>query len=357
MKDDLVSDVPAQSLLVNVFDVAKNGVAFRRLMNRAGRVPLVLDSGGYQLYLAEGKDGFNPIFNPQLPLSKSARNFNLMPEHVVDVTAQVNPDIVMAQDFPIRKIQGALEQQREFYRKFPFNRDWALRTSQLMIQRGLDTNRLFIPIQCYTIEQFKIFYRCIRNCAFGGLSMPVRNLRLERILDFLLEMHDFGVRCVHVLGTSAAKTITLSAFMARHFFRWVSLDSTTWLMMADSGKYLDCNDLREIKVGQKDPISRTTALDCECTWCRRYIDFGNIIDMEPGFKTGFLYRHNFTVTEYFARNAYANAISAAMLEQFVQRNFSNIAIRNETISAIRKAERAIIDRRQGQQTATQLQVA
>ena len=238
MKDDIVSDVPVGSLLVNVFSVAKNGVAFRRLMNRAGRIHLTLDSGGYQLYLAEGKDDFNPIFDPQLPLSQSAKNFNLTPEHVVDVAVNMNPnpDIVMGLDYPIRKIKGALEQQKEFYKKFLKNRDWALRTSELMIHRGLDTNKLFLPVQCYTIEQFKIFYHCIRNCAFGGLSMPVRNLKVERILDFMLHMYDWGVMRVHLLGTTAAKTLTLSAFMARHFFDWVSLDSTTWLMAAENAQ-------------------------------------------------------------------------------------------------------------------------
>jgi queuine/archaeosine tRNA-ribosyltransferase len=171
--------------------------------------------------------------------------------------------------------------------------------------------------------------------------MPVRNLKLDKILEFLLKMHDWGISRVHLLGTTAAKTVTLSAYMARHYFRWLSLDSATYLLEASFGHYLAGEDLRALNVGNKAPIDRATQITCGCYWCRHYTTFGDIIDFERRHKSGFLYRHNFMAINNFARNAYANAVSAVMLEQFVRDNFRNQGVANETINAVRKAEQLI----------------
>ena len=336
---DILSDVPAQSLLVNVPWVEKNYAAFQSLMRRANWKRTMLDSGGYQLFLAEHKAGFNPIFDERQPLSISPWSFNITPKHVVDVAERINPDIVMASDFPIRKLTGNDEQQKEFFRKLQFNREWAHRTSDLMIERGLDTTRLFIPVQCYTLSQFNIFRRLIHGCAFGGMSMPVRNLSLQDIYYFLLEMYDCGVTRIHLLGTTAAKIIALAAYMARHFFRWVSLDSTTWRSAADYGKYLASEDLRQLNVGRQAPINPRTLITCRCKWCRYYMDYGSIIDMDHVSKLSFLHRHNIMATDTFARTAYLNSTSAASLESFVNSRFRNQRFAQEIVKVVNEAER------------------
>jgi len=57
-----------------------------------------------------------------------------------------------------------------------------------------------MPIQCYSVEQFDRFMNLIRGTEFDGLSMPVRNLNLRGISDFLMRFHELGVRKVHLLG-------------------------------------------------------------------------------------------------------------------------------------------------------------
>jgi tRNA-guanine family transglycosylase len=338
---DIADDIPVEALLVNTPDVLKNLNRYRELIQAARPSFKMLDSGGYQIFLKENKAGLQMTFNDDEEFCMTSKKFNIAPRHVVDAAALITPDIVVALDFPIRKLTGDSRQRAEFYMKLPFNRRWALRTSELMTQRGLDTNTLFIPVQCYDIRQFQIFYRCIRGCAFGGFSMPVRNLKLDEILQFLLQMHDWGITRVHLLGTTAAKTVALSAYMARHFFDWVSLDSATYRLAAGYGQYLASEDMRVIKVGHKDPVARTTQITCGCNWCRYYQDFGGIIDLERRHKAGFLYRHNFMAIDDFARNAYANATSAAMLERFVRISFNNEGVANETIQAVREAEQFI----------------
>jgi tRNA-guanine family transglycosylase len=338
---DIADDIPVGALLVNTPDVLKNFTRYRELIQAARPSFRMLDSGGYQIFLKENKVGVHMTFDDDKEFCMTSKEFNIGPRHVVDVAERIAPDIVVALDFPIRKITGDSGQRFEFFKKLPFNRRWALKTSELMIQRGLDTDKLFIPIQCYNIPQFEIFCRLISGCVFGGMSMPVRNLKLNAILEFLLKMHEYRVTQVHLLGTTSAKAITLSAFMARHVFDWVSLDSATYRLAAGYGQYLASEDLRIINVGYKDPVDGNTRVTCRCPWCRRYRDFGAIIDFERRHKTGFLYRHNFVATENFARNAYANATSAAMLERFVRISFNNEGIANETIQAVREAEQFI----------------
>jgi tRNA-guanine family transglycosylase len=338
-----------EAILVNAPDVLKNFNKYQQLIQVAGPRYTMLDSGGYQLYLQENKTGVRITFDEEEDFCMSPTRFNISPRHVVDVAARINPDIVVALDYPVRKLTGDSEQRAEFYKKLPFNMRWALRTSELMIQRGLDTNTLFIPVQCYDTRQFRIFYSCIQGCEFGGFSMPVRNLKLDKILEFLLRMHGWGVFRAHLLGTTSAKTLALSAFMARHLFDWVSLDSATYRLTAGYGQYLASEDLRIINVGHKDPVARTTPITCRCNWCRYYRTFGDIIDLERSHKSSFLYRHNLVTTFAFARNAYANAASAASLVQFISNNFKNRSIANETINAVREAEQVLFS---GSSTAT-----
>lgn len=341
MDIDLAGDIPLEAILLNAPDVLNNFNKCRQLIQVARPRYRMLDSGGYQLYLRENKPGCHITFDEEDDFCMSSSRFNISPRHVLDAAHSINANIVVALDYPIRKLTGASEQRVEFYRKLPFNKRWALRTSELMSQRCHDTNMLFIPVQCYDVRQFEIFYYCVRECAFGGFSMPVRNLKLDNILEFLLKMHEWGISRVHLLGTTAAKTITLAAYMARHFFRWLSLDSATYRLAAGYGQYLAKEDLRVIRVGNKNPVDRTGQITCRCPWCRHYTEFGNIIDMEPSLKSGFLYRHNLTVTTNFARDAYANAVSAAMLGRFVTNNFNNRGVADETINAVKKAEYVI----------------
>jgi len=136
MSIDLADDIPLEALLVNTPDVLKNFRKYEELIQAARPSLKMLDSGGYQIFLKENKEGIHMTFNDDEEFCMTSERFNIGPRHVVDAAEQVNPDIAVALDFPIRKLTGYSGQRAEFYMKLPFNWRWALRTSEIMTQPG-----------------------------------------------------------------------------------------------------------------------------------------------------------------------------------------------------------------------------
>ena len=151
---------------------------------------------------------------------------NLTPQHVVKAAQKINPDIMISLDFPIFTLSDQGEQEFEFRKKLGCNSSWAKETAELR-QIYCPSINLFVPVQCYTLKQFDMFYDYIKDINFDGFSMPVRNMDLKEIALFLIKFYQMGIRKVHLLGTFSFFTIALAAYMARHLFDWISLDATT----------------------------------------------------------------------------------------------------------------------------------
>ena len=114
------------SLLINVPQYAASDSMIRetvRLMKASRAKTIMLDSGGYQLLVAEGQ-GKKITCDYSTPIELSEK-VNLAPKHVIDVARRLMPDIMVALDFPIRKISNPAEQEIEFNRKLGFNARWA----------------------------------------------------------------------------------------------------------------------------------------------------------------------------------------------------------------------------------------
>ena len=73
---------------------------------------------------------------------------------------------------------------------------------------------LFLPIQCYTLEDLAHFMRQIEGITFDGLSIPVRALNLKEVTLFLMEFHRLGIKNVHIIGTTYFPMVALSAYFA-----------------------------------------------------------------------------------------------------------------------------------------------
>ena len=177
---------------------------------------LMNDSGGYQIYLAE-KNGKAMTFDPERPLMITKKCFNLAPRHVIEKAIEMNADSMVALDYPIRKLKDPKARRKEFQKKLPYNVAWAIETAELR-KKDCPGINLFIPVQAYNLKQFEEFYEKIKGIDFDGFSLPVRNMSMKDIAMFLLKMHEWGVKKVHILGSSSLPVISVCAYMSQRFF-------------------------------------------------------------------------------------------------------------------------------------------
>jgi len=190
------AQVPALMIcLENVpgaFATDKRKCDTQRLMEKSQARFVMLDSGGFQLLNAE-KAEKEISFDATRPLKNSIKLINLTPEHVVQAASELQPDILVALDFPIDTISNPKEQEEEFKRKFIYNVKWARKTAELR-QQVCPRIALFIPLQAYRIGQVDRFLESIQDVGFDGISMPVRNQ--QRFLNWPLQpiWHDTSLR-------------------------------------------------------------------------------------------------------------------------------------------------------------------
>lgn len=249
---------------------------------------LMIDSGGYQIYLAE-KNGKAMTFDPDLPLTITKRCFNLAPRHVIEKAVEMKAESLVALDYPIRKIKDPRQQRKEFRKKLPQNVAWAIETAELRKKHCPDIG-LFIPVQAYNLQQFEEFYGKIKDIDFDGFSLPVRNMTMVDIARFLLKMHEWGKKKVHILGSSSLPVISVCSYMSKRFFDWVSFDATTWRISAQYGDFLQSNDLsskRLNKAGSFDPEFK-----CPCRSCNG-MTLGQIAALERKERKKVLMTHNY----------------------------------------------------------------
>ena len=258
-----------RNLLVNVPVNARNEntvIKTQKMLDHFKSKVCMLDSGGFTILKGEEK-GKQLSFDPGRPLTVSSTDVNLAPRHVIEAAIALQPDIIVALDYPIKKIKDAKDQGGEFRKKLPYNISWAIETARLKKKYCPDVE-LFIPVQCYSLDDFRKFKKGIKGISFDGFSMPVRNLSLQEIALFLLEFHRIGIKKTHLLGSSAFPVITLSAYFSTHFFEWVSLDSVTWRITGERGIYLDPHNLSRISLSDDHLKDKGRAREkCRCQVC------------------------------------------------------------------------------------------
>jgi hypothetical protein len=304
------------ALLLNVPNNAEDDRkirASRNLIKVAQPKTVMLDSGGFQLLNAQD-GGLQIIYDESAPIHLPG-TINLTPWHLIRGAVKIQPDSIVGLDFPIRKILERERQEVEFRYKLGFNLTWAIKSAELR-QIHCPGIRLFLPVQCYSLEHLDLFVKLIGNVPFDGFSMPVRNLSLGQIAMFLLRFYQLGVRQVHLLGTLSFFTIALSAYAARHFFDWVSLDATSWRKKAEYQNYANPYDLSSEFIGPDVQIDGNIKVVCPCPWCQGKT-FTDIKDLPYTEKTDFLRCHNHWVTEKVCRELYQSAQTLSGLRSYL----------------------------------------
>ena len=307
-------------LLINVPDNGANEKAIKdakTLIRVSGARITMLDSGGFTLFQGQ-REGLEIGYDPGGPIRQKGK-INLTPPHVIRAAVNINPDIMVGLDFPIATIDDREMQEIEFRRKLGFNVSWALETAELRMKHCPQI-RLFIPIQCYNLEHLDLFSRSIQGLRYDGFSMPIRNLSLREIVLFMMRFREMGIRQAHLLGTTKIFAVGLCAYMARHFFDFVSFDSTNW--SAKYGAYLNPHDLSSEGFQDGVVIDDSIQMDCECPWCKGKT-FTYVQNLPRTEQTAFMRCHNHWVIEKAVRESYGNAGSVGQLRAFLMRRCSD----------------------------------
>ena len=289
------------AILVNVPQQAAHAAAVRasrRMFEEAQTQHSMLDSGGYQ-YLRMEEKGGRVEFNPAVPLVYLPDWINLTPQHVIQAAINLRPHIVTALDFPVSKISDPVMQDQEFMKKLGINLVFMTETSRLR-SRYCPEIELFIPVQCYTLEQFGYIERQLVHLEFDGVSLPTRNLDPAGIALFLLKFYQMGVKKVHLLSVSSFTGVALATYFARHVFDWCSVDATTWRLDAQYANYLHPFDMGKISVRDNAVFTGDDVLPCDCPRCSGNT-FGHLMRLTRTEKTAFLRDHNYHVIQNIGR--------------------------------------------------------
>jgi len=315
VNNDTLPSKPLCNILVNTPNDGSSVKAIsstRQLFQYAQCEHPFLDSGGFQILVSE-EAGKEITFDGTKNLEMSDRGINIAPEHIITAAMLMQPEIVSALDFPIRKFFDKRDQEKEFLGKLGYNITWARKTAKLRKERCPHI-KLFIPVQAYNVEQFNEFYYSIKDCEFDGFSLPVRNFEAHEIALFLIAFYKLDIPMVHVLGTSLLLTTALAAYMARYYFEWISLDSTTWHKSAKYNHYINPFNLTAVDVSDKVIIDEDIKIDCQCPWCKGRT-FTYIKNLPYTEKTSFLRCHNWWVIERTAKELYEHCDTVFSLKQ------------------------------------------
>jgi len=255
-----VGTLPADqvdAILYNVpqaIDKTMSIIDIKTLIDEAKPRILFQDSGGFQLHQALVK-GEKVTFNPTKDVMNN-KILNLTPEHLIKAAKIFHPHIMISLDNPIPRIKHATpaDQEIKFLEYHGYNLRWAKESSRLR-NKHCPEIELFVPVQCYTLNQLNYFLEDFGDTPCDGFSIPVRNHEPTEIAVFMLQLYHSGCRKVHILGTFTFRVIALAAYFCRHYFDFVSLDCTLWRSDAELSKYYWPLDLRpaELVNGNETP--------------------------------------------------------------------------------------------------------
>lgn len=308
--------------LINVPESGHNSQAIAQTIKFLKSLPpgtlIQLDSGGFQLFLAEyGKVKKIVIFNPNNKLIYFNNYINLTPKHVIATVRQLLPYIfiMVSLDMPVPRASGKARQEILFMKSNTFNVRCGREIASLRDKFRIPA-RLFIPCQTYDLAQFDYFVRELGDIRYDGYSLPTRIFNTKKITVFILKFIKMGVRQFHVLGTTRFSVLALLNYVARNYFDFVSVDATSWRMFAEKQIYLKPFSLIGRRLHDKAILGKDDSIDCICPFCRG-MSFGKIKNMPNADKTRLLMSHNYFVLQQAAEEFYKNSETPAMLKNFL----------------------------------------
>ncbi|MEE4605943.1 MAG: hypothetical protein V2J65_32000 [Desulfobacteraceae bacterium] len=317
-----IRNKPSDRIKDVLLNVPEHGSSDRRIENARKVLQsinydhLLLDSGGYQILKAELK-GRKISCSDSLPLVHGKDSINVTPMHVMKTAVIFQPDIVIGLDHPINpSFKTPISRQIEFNKKTGKNIAFAYE-SAMWHQKLCPQTKFFIPIQCNDSGQLGIIFNGLSGVAFDGVSMPIRNLSISEIVNFLYSFYQRDILNIHLLGTSRLIIIALCAFAARHLFKWVSIDSTTWNTAAIFSGFIHPSNLARIDLRPNGRRNYGDANECLCPYCCGR-NFSEIKGFPLAEKRTLLRKHNWWVIDQAFKDLYAASTSLNELEHYLR---------------------------------------
>lgn len=325
------------AILVNVPQYAFSEIAIRdsrQMFKELNAFYTMVDSGGYQKLVKELMGGIIHCDKTR-PMICTKDEINLTPEHVIAANMKLQPQIMTSLDLPIPKVSDPYLQYQHFLKKLGPNLIW-MRETALLRQKYCPEIELFIPIQCYSLQQFTDYIeKPLMELKFDGVSLPTRNLGSGGITLFLLKFYQMGIRKVHLLSVSNLVGLALAAYFARNIFDWCSVDATSWRLTADNLDYMDPFDLHVINVGENSSFKEGERPLCDCPWCvGTGYTFTGIRNIPPTDRRALLRSHNYHVIQKAGQEFYDNSTDLVTLERCLKKRVS-------TPPRIKKVEKLI----------------
>lgn len=317
-----IRNIPANRIKAVLFNVPEHGSGDRKIENAEKVLQSInydhflLDSGGYQILKAEQK-GRKISCSDKFPLTHGKKGINITPKQVMETAAIFQPDIVIGLDHPINpSFKTSTSRQIEFIKKTGRNVAFAYESS-MWHQKLCPKSKFFIPIQCNDAGQLNIIFNSLAGVSIDGVSMPIRNLSISDIVNFLYSFYQRDIFNIHLLGTSQFVIIALCAFLARHMFKWVSIDSTTWNTAAIFSGFINPSSLVQIDLRPNGRGNHGDANDCLCPYCCGK-SFPEIKNLPLAAKRTLLRKHNWWVIDHAFKELYKESISLNNLERHLR---------------------------------------
>ena len=278
---------------------------------------------------------------------------NLTPKHNVDIATEIRPHNLVGLDFPIKDLKDLkksnVQPDVEFLNKLGFNLVWAVETARQVKEAKLKNKlsqelKLFLPIQCYSLEQFEWILYFLREeniDKFDGFSIPLRNVSLKETAKLVIRFYQLGIRRLHFLGVGNFKHIAFAAFLPKLLpeLEWLSVDATSWYGHGKKMRYIDHNNF---SVKHIDDINK---IYCPCPYCQKRPHIVNvekiqgITDKEINHELrSFISGHNFWVTEQLG-----NEISQSQSINSIARLKRHLIKRSSGVKDINKRVKAITE--------------
>ena len=220
-----------------------------------------LDSGGRQIFLAttgQHSKYKNCTSKSGKPIV-SGNTLNLHVSHFVEAINLFKPAWVVGLDAPSRPTKNFTEQKKRFQESLAKNIKWAKETIALR-DKYYKQVKVILPLQSQSIQHLQTYRQRIKSLNCDSVGLPMRCFKNdERLIDFMIVLHNLRIQDAHLLGSSRFGAICISAYLARkNYFNTISLDSSTWRLAADKGKLIIPYDFREVHVADTKKLKLRT---------------------------------------------------------------------------------------------------
>jgi len=315
-------DIPSkrmEAMLVNVPHIMKYSTSVnntREVIKETGAKQVMMDSGGYTIFNTYQKNGNIKIDGSRVLISGRRESMVISTEKIVESALKIQPHIVIGLDHPIIKTKDPIMQEEEYRRKKAINLLWMKEISEL---RSIHCPHieLYLPIQCYNLDQFDDLAGELTNLKFDGLALPTRNMNPIQIARFLYRINEIGIRKVHLLGTSCFSNLAMATYFARNVFERCSIDSSTWRNAATYHDYIHPVNLLNVSIGRKSTESKHDKLPCRCKLCRGNT-YGQVMDLSVSERRRYLKQHNYHAVKKAGEDFFRHALAPDAFEWFLR---------------------------------------